>query len=49
MQLGALTSRYKTGQDIIKEEADSRKAGYLSADTAKTSALFDVAYPGPKT
>ena len=45
MQLGALTSQYKTRQGIIKEEADARKAGYLSADAANTSASFDVAYP----
>ena len=43
-QLGGLSTRMKTTPDIIKEEADTRKAGYPTHDEATTTASFDVPF-----
>jgi hypothetical protein len=45
LQLGALNTRLTTEEDIIKGEADAKKAGFDSHDGAITTASFSVTYP----
>ena len=45
VQLGALDTRIKSTDDIIKGEADVAKAGFSTHDEAVTSASFKVIYP----
>jgi hypothetical protein len=45
VQLGALHTRVKTTNEVIKSEANAKKAGYSCHDEAVTSASFQVIYP----
>jgi hypothetical protein len=45
LQLSLISTRLKTSDKFIQEEADARKAGYASHTVAKAIASFHVTYP----
>ena len=45
LQLSLISTRLKTSEKFIQEQADARKAGYASHAVAKSIASFHVIYP----